>query len=94
MRFELLNNLCCSDGLFQLSFQGELLSGKKIPEVDVKLFACGYPMNPVMDTIRPGQFMVLAQDLEFETARKQMKHWMKLGIITYIEPMRPTLVNS
>jgi hypothetical protein len=95
MRFGVLKEgASCPNGRYQLSFQGEIISRKEASDVGTKGLDAWNPLRGVVDQIRPGQFAVLAQDLDFNRAKEQMRNLIGLGIITYIEPMGGALAFS
>ncbi len=85
---------CCFSGRYQLLFQGEILSRKESFDAGKPGLENWNPLQDVMEKIRPGKFAVLSQDLDFEIAKRQMRKFRSLGIVTYIEPMGNALTFS
>lgn len=84
----------CPSGRYQLSFQGEIVTRKEALDVGTKGLEHCNTLKGAVEAIRPGQFAVLAQDLDFELAKKHMRKLIGLGIITYIEPMANSFAFS
>lgn len=72
---------------YQLLFQGEILSAQKDGEERTADKLSHSILKGLRDKIRPGQYSILAQDLDFAAAKGYMKNLIQLGVITYIEPM-------
>jgi len=95
MRLGVFSDGACSpSGSYQLLFQGEMISGRASLDTENKGHDTWKSLKSVIERLRPGQFSVLAQDLDFNVAKKHMKQLISLGIVTYIEPMGNSLVNT